>query len=111
MLRFSPVYGTSWFEMIDYDGDGDDDIVTVNGDNADESYVLKPYHGLRIYLNDGNNHFEEKYFYPFYGATRFWPMILIKMGMSILRFCRLFPIFRTTTAVICVFGEHSVKCL
>lgn len=70
VLRFSPVYGTSWFEMIDYDGDGDDDIVTVNGDNADESYVLKPYHGIRIYLNNGNNHFEEQYFYPFYGATR-----------------------------------------
>lgn len=70
VLRFSPVYGTSWFEMIDYDGDGDDDIITVNGDNADESYVLKPYHGLRIHLNDGNNQFEEKYFYPFYGATR-----------------------------------------
>jgi hypothetical protein len=70
VLRFSPVYGTSWFEMIDYDGDGDDDMVTVNGDNADESYVLKPYHGMRIYLNDGNNHFEEQYFYPFYGATR-----------------------------------------
>jgi hypothetical protein len=71
VIRFSPIYGTSWFEMIDYDGDGDDDIVTVNGDNADKTYVHKPYHGLRLYLNDGNNVFTEVFFYPLNGATRF----------------------------------------
>ena len=70
VIRLSPVYGTSWFELIDYDGDGDDDIVTVNGDNADESYVHKPYHGVRLFINDGNNNFEQKYFYPINGATR-----------------------------------------
>ena len=69
-IRFSPVYGSSWFELVDYDGDGDQDIITVNGDNADETYVQKPYHGMRIHINDGNNAFEEKYFYPMNGATR-----------------------------------------
>ncbi|CAM4378426.1 FG-GAP-like repeat-containing protein [Zobellia nedashkovskayae] len=69
-INFSPIYGTSWFELIDYDGDGDDDIVTVHGDNADKSYVNKPYHGLRIHINDGANHFEEKFFFPLNGATR-----------------------------------------
>ncbi len=71
VLRFSPIYGSSWFDLIDYDGDGDDDIITVNGDNADKSYIQKPYHGLRIHINDGNNNFVEKYFYPLNGATRF----------------------------------------
>ena len=71
VLRFSPVYGTSWFDLLDYDGDGDLDIITVNGDNADKSYVHKPYHGLRIHLNDGSNNFEEVFFYPLNGATRF----------------------------------------
>ncbi len=70
VLRFSPVFGTSWFELIDYDGDGDHDIITVNGDNADKSYVHKPYHGMRIHINDGSNNFEETYFYPLNGATR-----------------------------------------
>lgn len=70
VLRFSPVYGTSWFELYDYDGDGDDDIITVHGDNADESYVSKPYHGLRLHINNGENEFEEKYFYALNGATR-----------------------------------------
>lgn len=70
VLRFSPVYGSSWFELIDYNGDGFDDIITVNGDNADKSYVNKPYHGMRIHLNDGKNNFKETYFHPLNGATR-----------------------------------------
>jgi hypothetical protein len=70
-LRFSPIYGSSWFELLDFDHDGDDDIITVNGDNADKTNIPKPYHGLRIHLNDGNNNFTESYFYPLNGATRF----------------------------------------
>jgi hypothetical protein len=71
VLRFSPIYGSSWFELLDFDGDGDDDIITVNGDNADKTSIPKPYHGLRIHLNDGNNQFKEAFFYPLNGATRF----------------------------------------
>ncbi|MDC6385913.1 VCBS repeat-containing protein [Muricauda sp. SK9] len=70
LLRFSPLMGTSWFEMMDFDGDGDEDIITVHGDNADKTQILKPYHGLRIHLNNGKNEFEESFFYPMYGATR-----------------------------------------
>ncbi|HET8737562.1 MAG TPA: FG-GAP-like repeat-containing protein [Pricia sp.] len=69
-IRFSPLYGSSWFELLDYDGDGDQDILTVHGDNGDKTKILKPYHGVRIHLNDGSNHFSEAFFYPFYGATR-----------------------------------------
>jgi len=70
VLEFSPIYGSSWFELVDYNNDGYEDIITVNGDNADKSYVHKPYHGMRIHLNDGNNQFTETYFYPLNGATR-----------------------------------------
>ena len=70
IFRFGKTCGTSWFEIVDYNGDGLDDIITVQGDNADISYVHKPYHGMRIYLNKGGNEYAESYFYPMYGATR-----------------------------------------
>lgn len=70
VLEFPSIYGSSWFELVDYNKDGFIDIITVNGDNADKSYVHKPYHGMRIHLNDGQNNFTETYFYPLNGATR-----------------------------------------
>ncbi len=69
-IRFSPVFGSSWFELVDFDTDGDKDIITVNGDNADDTYVQKPYHGMRLHINNGRNEFEERYFHPLNGATR-----------------------------------------
>ncbi|MEM8506670.1 MAG: VCBS repeat-containing protein [Bacteroidota bacterium] len=69
-LVFGPVWGSSWFELVDYNKDGYEDIITVHGDNADKSYVHKPYHGMRIHINDGTNTFTEAYFYPLHGATR-----------------------------------------
>jgi hypothetical protein len=70
ILRFSSVYGSSWYELIDFDHDGDKDLITVNGDNADYSYTLKPYHGVRIFLNEGNDKFKQIFFQPLPGATR-----------------------------------------
>ncbi len=70
VIRFSPVYGSSWFELVDFNGDGFNDIITVHGDNADKSFVNKPYHGMRIHINDGDNNFKELYFHPLNGATR-----------------------------------------
>jgi hypothetical protein len=68
--RFPAVYGSMYFDLADFNGDGFMDIIYVNGDNFDYSQILKPYHGVRIFENDGNNSFEEKYFYPIYGAGR-----------------------------------------
>ncbi|WP_149304665.1 FG-GAP repeat domain-containing protein [Pareuzebyella sediminis] len=70
VIRLPPEFGSSWFELIDYDSDGDLDIVMTNGDNADYSIFLKPYHGIRLFLNNGSNMFNQKWFYPLYGATR-----------------------------------------
>ncbi len=70
LVRLPPHYGSSWFELVDMDGDGDLDIVLANGDNADYSIFAKPYHGLRIFSNDGERSFTETYFYPMYGCTR-----------------------------------------
>ena len=70
LARFPPVYGSMYFAMHDFNGDGHPDIVYVNGDNFDYSRVLKPYHGVRILENDGQNRFVERFFFPVYGAAR-----------------------------------------
>lgn len=70
LARFPPVYGSMYFSMHDFNGDGRMDIVYVNGDNFDYSRVLKPYHGIRILENDGKNNFYERFFFPVYGAAR-----------------------------------------
>lgn len=68
LLRFPPVYGSSFFELTDLNRDGHPDIVLSNGDNADYSPILKPYHGIRLFLNDGTNRFTESLFLPLHGA-------------------------------------------
>jgi len=70
LLRFPPVYGSSYADLIDFNGDGAIDILYTNGDNADYSMILKPYHGLRIFMNDGHNHFKEKWFFGLNGAAK-----------------------------------------
>ena len=69
LVRQPAVFGSSWFELFDYEGDGDLDLAIANGDNADHSNVLKPYHGLRLFLNDGRAAFTESFFFPLDGCT------------------------------------------
>lgn len=69
LLQFSPVFGSSYFELIDMDQDGDEDMLYTNGDNGDKSYILKPYHSIKVFTNNGNFEFEEAYQYPMYGAS------------------------------------------
>ena len=70
VLRFPPAYGSSYFELADFNNDDYPDIVYTCGDNADYSRILKPYHGVYIFLNDGKNNFVRKYFYPINGCYK-----------------------------------------
>lgn len=70
LLRFPPSYGSSYFELADFNNDGYPDIVYTCGDNADYSAVLKPYHGVYIFMNDKSNHFTQKFFYPVNGCYK-----------------------------------------
>lgn len=69
LLRFQPAFGASDFRFEDVNNDGHKDIIIVNGDNADLSPILKNYHGIRVFINNGENEFEESWFYPMYGAS------------------------------------------
>jgi hypothetical protein len=70
LIEKPPSWGFAAFELVDMNRDGFADILTVNGDNGDFPLPLKPYHGIRLYLNDGKNHFREAYFYPMHGAYK-----------------------------------------
>ena len=70
ILSFPAVYGSTYFEFADFNNDGLKDIVYTCGDNADYSAVLKPYHGVYIFLNEGNNQFRQKYFFPINGCFK-----------------------------------------
>lgn len=70
VIQLPPEYGSSWFQLVDYNIDGHLDIVLTNGDNGDFSVFAKPYHGVRLFVNNGSNVFDQQWFYPIYGATR-----------------------------------------
>jgi hypothetical protein len=71
ILRFPPVYGSSYFELDDFNNDGYKDIIYTCGDNADYTAgILKNFHGVYIFLNDGKNNFSQKYFFPINGCYK-----------------------------------------
>lgn len=70
LMTFSPLNGSQYMELVDFNGDGHDDILYVAGDNADITPILKEYHGIYIFLNDGKSNFSQTYFYQMNGAYK-----------------------------------------
>jgi hypothetical protein len=48
----TPVWGSSGIEPVDFDGDGDQDILMTNGDSLDD-FTIRPFHGIRLFENRG----------------------------------------------------------
>jgi hypothetical protein len=65
----SPAWGFSGSQLIDFDLDGDLDILLSNGDTFDNS-ILKPYHGVQWLENLGNLKFEAHDVGTLYGVYR-----------------------------------------
>nr|WP_294941257.1 VCBS repeat-containing protein [uncultured Mucilaginibacter sp.] len=70
LLRFPPVYGTNSFQLVDVNKDGKKDIIYTCGDNNDYSSILKPYHGVYVFISQGNWNFKQSYFYHINGASK-----------------------------------------
>lgn len=73
LLSFHPSMGSTYFNLHDFNGDGLEDILYTAGDNGDFLTLYKPYHGIRIFLNDGTHHYYERFFYPMNGAFKAIP--------------------------------------
>lgn len=70
IMQFHPSFGSNFFEIVDFNMDGHFDIIATNGDNGDYPAIVKGYHGIRIYLNNGKNQFKEEVFLPVSGASK-----------------------------------------
>lgn len=68
LLQFPAIHGVCDLDIVDFNGDQRLDLVISNGDNADYTQITKPYHGIRIYLNQGNFNYEESVFIPYPGV-------------------------------------------
>lgn len=55
LIEKNPSFGYTQLHLVDLTGDGKEEVVTINGDNADlPGPPLKRYHGVRIYqVNPG----------------------------------------------------------
>ena len=68
VLRFPPSYGSSSLRLVDWDGDGIDDLLYTAGDGADYVSAPKPYHGVRIFRGAADGSYAEALFLPLPGA-------------------------------------------
>ena len=68
ILDFPSSYGSSSMTVLDWNKDGAWDILYTCGDNADYPPVVKPYHGIRLFMNNGANVWKESFFLAMPGA-------------------------------------------
>ena len=92
LLRFPSIYGSSSFDIADMNGDKKIDIIYTAGDNADFSTILKPYHGVYIFENQGNfKDFKQTHFFHQNGSTKVIPRDFDNDGDIDLAAIALFP--------------------
>jgi mono/diheme cytochrome c family protein len=64
-----PDWGSTGIQVVDFDGDGDMDVLVTNGDMFDDD-ALKPYHGIQWLENKGGLRFEAHHLAGLAGAHR-----------------------------------------
>lgn len=108
-VRFPPSYGSSFFKLYDFNGDGHDDIIYTAGDNADFKPILKNYHGVYVYINDGKNNFKQAFFYHLNGAYAAIPADYDKDGDIDIAAISFFPDYKNQPEESFVYLENNGK--
>jgi hypothetical protein len=65
----TPAWGSTGIDLVDFDGDGDIDVLMTNGATLDDATV-KPWHGVRWLENQGASSFEPRDLAALPGAHR-----------------------------------------
>jgi hypothetical protein len=107
LLRFPPIYGSTSIQLVDFNHDGYPDILYTAGDNADYSPVLKPYHGVYIFMNDGHYNFKQKFFYHINGCIKATAADFRKNGKYDIAAISFFPDFKGHPTEGMVFLENQ----
>lgn len=64
-----PAYGSTGIQLVDFDQDGDLDVLYTNGDSLD-SHLIKPYHGVQWLENEGHFPFRPHFLAAMPGVHR-----------------------------------------
>jgi hypothetical protein len=64
-----PAFGSTGIQLVDLDGDGDQDVLLTNGDSMD-AQMLRPYHGVQWLENQGSYPFLYHRLTSLYGVNR-----------------------------------------
>ncbi len=107
LLRFPASYGSSYFNFFDFNRDGLEDIIHCAGDNGDYPPLLKPYHGIRIFLNQGDYKFKESHFIHQNGAFKAIPFDFDQDGDIDIASISFFPDYATTPKESFLFFEND----
>ncbi|MEM6642693.1 MAG: VCBS repeat-containing protein [Bacteroidota bacterium] len=70
LQAFPATYGSTHLLVADYNEDGLVDILYCHGDNGDYVPLHKPYHGIRVFLNQGDKTISESQFIPVPGIYK-----------------------------------------
>lgn len=107
VITFESTYGSCYFNLFDYNGDDHPDLIYAAGDNADYPPLYKPYHGIRIFENDGNNRFKEVLFYQMNGAYAAIPSDFDQDGDMDIAAISFFPNFSRSKKEGFIFLENQ----
>ncbi|WP_461115576.1 FG-GAP-like repeat-containing protein [Spirosoma jeollabukense] len=107
VLHFPSVYGSTSFQLVDFNKDGLLDILYTCGDNSDYSKIIKPYHGVYIYLNEGNFRYKQAYFYPINGCTKAIATDFDQDGDLDIATIAFFADFQRNAAESCLYFEQQ----
>lgn len=64
LVKYHPAFGYTDMAVADFNQDGYIDFATSNGNEDIGNRPNRPYQGIRVYVNDGHNQFQEMFYYP-----------------------------------------------